>query len=321
MSHMQMIQLKRIRSLKGKLPRVKVGTPVVVGARLVPDLMPKLQRVGFSDGANVGDAVLPTGIGPVSRFNAEGGIIVHRDRPMETAYRQVDWHWTEFRGRYDSEERSKIVDVPYKRYPRTDVNPPSLELKIAMTADGQRVLVAPQINFKSDDDKELIHAVNLVLEILGFCEFFTANLGELIRAPLRRLNWTLLPSGKRTWKELRPKVLDVIKRAEEGNQPVIEYRLEAVNSYGPNFVAIGVAGFAGYVVFGFTDRKLFVFESVYTGNATYVFGDQWENLSRLTKMQILDNRLHRARVVHRQGWDDRIRSLLRPGLDKGRKHA
>jgi hypothetical protein len=240
---------------------------------------------------------------------------------METAYRQAEWRWTEFHGRYGREEQSRIVDVPYKRYPRTHVSPPSVELTIGVTADGQRVLVTPQMTFTGEDDKDLIHVVNLILEILGFCEFFTTNLDQLIQAPLRRLNWKLLPSGRRAWNELRPKVLKVISRAEKGNQPVIEHRLEEINHYGPDFVAIGTAGFAGYVVFGFTDRDLFVFESVYTGNATYVFGDQWERLSRLTKMQILDSRLHRDRILHREGWDIRVQSLLQPPPKQGKPRA
>jgi hypothetical protein len=305
------IQQKRIRTLKGKLRSIRKGSRLVLGGRFLPSLLPRLRAIGFPDVANVGDAVLPAVIGPATGFNAVGGVIIHRDQPKETASRMVEWHWKEFRGPYDTEEMSKFVDVPYERYPRTDVPPPSVELKIAVTADGQRVLVSPPLTFTSDDDKDLIHAVNLVLEVLGFCEIFTSNLDEIILAPLRRLNWKLLPPGKRPWKQLRPDVLAVITRAKEGNQPVIEHRLEAINGYGPDFVAIGLAGFAGYVVFGFTSRSLFVCESIYTDNATYVFGDDWEKLSKLTKMQVLDNRLHRDRIIHRVGWDDRLRSILR----------
>ena len=305
------IQQKRVRTLKGRFGAITKGTQIVVGAKLIPDLMAKLQKIGFPTAAGIGDAVLPTGIGPVTRFNAEGGEIVHRDKPMETAYRTREWTWQEWHGQF-TEENSKFVDVPYQRYPRTKIPPPSIELKIAVTADGQRVLVAPPMTFNGDDDGRLLHVVNLFLEVVGFCQVFTSDLGEIIKAPLRRLNWKLLPSGHRTWKQLRPDVLSVIKRAKEGNQPVIEFRFETINSYSPDFVAIGQAGFAGYVVFGFTSRNLYVFESIYTGNATYLFGDQWENLSKLTKMQVLENNLHQRRVLHRVDWPVRIRALLRP---------
>src|SRR5262245_14453522 len=84
-----MIQQKRIRTLKGRLPGIKKGELVVVGARLVPDHMLKLRKVGFPEDANIGDELLPAAIGPVSTFNTEGAVIIHRDRPMETAYRQA----------------------------------------------------------------------------------------------------------------------------------------------------------------------------------------------------------------------------------------
>ena len=304
------IQQTRVRSLKGKLPGIKKGSTVVFGAKLIPALMPKLFRIGFPENAGIGDAVLPTVIGPITGVNAEGSIIIHRDRPMETAYRMKEWTWTEFRGRYGSEEVSKLVDVPYKRYPRTEVPPPSLELKIAVTADGQRILVAPPVIYKSDEDPDLVHAANVMLEVMGFCQPFTSDLGEIIRAPLSRLNWKVLPSGKRTWAQLRGDVVALVNKAKPGNQPVIEHRLESINKYGPEFVAIGLAGFSGYVVFGFPDKKLFVFESIYSGNATYVFGEDWEKLSQMTKMQILDQSLQKKRIIHLLSWDAEVRSLL-----------
>jgi hypothetical protein len=306
-----LIRQTRIRNLKGKADHFTIGTQIVIGAILVPDLISRLKSIGFTEGMNVGDRLLPAGIGPISRFNAYGGSVVHKDQPKETAYRSVEWHWKEFRGRNHTEEMSKIVEVPYQRYPRTEIPPPSIELTIAMTADGQRILVAPAMKFRGVHDSNLIHAVNLLLEIIGYCQLFTSQLGEVIQSPIRRLNWSLLPAGQRSWAELRPALTKVINRAKEGNRPVIEHRMEAINSYSPDFVAIGLAGFAGYVVFGFPARKLFVLESIYSGNATYVFGEKWEELSRLTKVQVLDGNLQLDRIVHREGWERRIRTLLR----------
>lgn len=306
-----LIKQTRVRTLKGKADHVKIGSQVVIGSVLVPDLVPRLRAIGFMDGANVGDRLLPAGIGPISRFNAHGARIVHRDQPKETAYRSVEWHWQEFRGPYRTVEMSKIVDVPYKRYPRTQIPPPSIELAISMTADGQRVLVSPLLQFQGVNDASLIHVVNLLLEITGYCQIFTAQLGELIQSPIRRLNWQVLPSGQRSWAELRPTLAKIINRAKKGNQRVIEHRMETINSYSPDFVAIGLAGFAGYVVFGFPAKKLFVLESIYTGNATYVFGERWEELSKLTKVQVIEGGFHKARIVHRDGWERRIRALIR----------
>lgn len=306
-----LIQQSKIRSLKGKLKAIKDGTKLIVGARLTNDLDERLQAIGFPARVNVGETLLPADLGPVSHFNAHGKYIVRRDLPKETAYRMMEWHWTEFRGRYDSEEVSRIVEVPYERYPRTLTPPPSVELSVATTADGQRVLTSPAIAYKGEDDERLLHVVNLMLELVGFCQIYNSELGEIVQSPLRRLNWQLLPTGKRSWDQLKPDLVELIKRAKAGNQPVIEHRLESINCYGPDFVALGLAGFAGYVVFGFSDRNRFVLESIYTGNATYVFDDRWENMSKLTKRQILDEQLHVERLIHREGWEKELRSVLR----------
>jgi hypothetical protein len=59
---------------------------------------------------------------------------------------------------------------------------------------------------------------------------------------------------------------------------VIRHRFETINGYNPDFVGVGQAGFRGYVIFGLTEKNLFVCESIYTGNATYVFDKRWEEL-------------------------------------------
>jgi hypothetical protein len=58
-------------------------------------------------------------------------------------------------------------------------------------------------------------------------------------------------------------------------------------------------GFNGYIVFGYADLGLFVLESLEHGNATYVFGQDWEQLSALTKKEILHGGLQEERIIHR----------------------
>jgi len=95
----------------------------------------------------VGESILPpSSFGSVGRFNANGKYIRHRDRPMETAYTTVEWHWKEWHGPY-REERSKSVDRPYKRYPRTFVPPPSIEITILNTTKGESIIVSPSIEY------------------------------------------------------------------------------------------------------------------------------------------------------------------------------
>lgn len=305
------IQGKRIRALDRYFASIKAGTPIVLGINDIQRFQGELTKVGFSSDLAEGEAVLPPAdFGPVAMRNAEGDVIVHRDQPKETAYRMIEWHWKEWRGRYDSHDCSKLVAVPYKRFPRTEVPPPSVELRIQATTAGQKLVTVPLLDFRQTNHERILHCVNLLLEIFGECLVMTDDLDAIVNAPIKRLNWDILPTGRHPWAKLKPTLQPIIQRQPHGNQALIEDRLETVNRFGPEFLAIGRAGFTGYVIFGFPNKKLFVLESIHHGNATYVFGDNWQRLSQLTKAEVLGNGLHKARIVHLPGWHKQVSKLL-----------
>jgi hypothetical protein len=305
------IRAKLIRRLDRYLGGISPSATVVVG---LPDLerhRTRLEEVGFSEDLAPGERVLPMAVGPRSKFNAEGDHIVHKDRPKERrVVGQREWHWKEFRGRYDHEDMSRIVDVERDCYPRTFVPPPSEELNVALKTNGEKVIVADPTPNDAAHASRLLHVINLFLELFAEAELLTQHLDGYIMGEVRRLNWTLLPEGQMPWEQLKEHLEPRIRRAPGGNQPVLRHRLDTINSYGPTLHAVGHAGFSGYVVFGFPDKGLFVLESIYYGNATYVFGERWEDLSRLTKAQILEGGLEEARLIHREGWSRAVRRLL-----------
>jgi hypothetical protein len=75
-------------------------------------------------------------------------------------------------------------------------------------------------------------------------------------------------------------------------------------------MAIGNGGFVGYVVFGFEDTGIYILESAYINNATYVFDEGWEAFSQLTKAKILTQGVHHARIIHNKHWYRSIKSLF-----------
>jgi hypothetical protein len=64
------------------------------------------------------------------------------------------------------------------------------------------------------------------------------------------------------------------------------------------------------VVFGFPEENIYVVESAFYGNATYVFRQDWEQLSQLTKAEIITGSLHTDRIIHTQGWEHRLAQWL-----------
>ena len=302
---------KRIRSLGRYFGRVPSGSRLIFAATAPVDRLATLLRVGFTKKLDEGERVLPTpGFGPISRYNALGKLLKHKDQPKETAYRQAEWHWKEWRGRYDRVDRSKIVDIPYKRYPRTYLLPPGVELSIVALEGGEKLVVGPTLKMAPESQADILHCTNLFLEIFGECQVLTRSLESYKPSVYRRLNWEVLPPGRHPWEKLKPKVDEALLGAADGTRVVAEYRIKAVNQFGPEFVAVGRAGFRGYLIFGFPSKDLFVLESAFIGNATYILGESWEYLSMLTKAEILADKLHKARLVHQGDWEAKLAQAL-----------
>lgn len=303
------INQKRIRNLERHLPATFQNRRINIGLTDLQRFGAKLNAIGFTKEFNNGETVLPSVIGPITRFNAEGKNIIRRDLPKETVYRQIEWHWTERHG--DREvEQTDFRYVPYERYPRDFVPPPSVELQIAADSESNKLLVAGAFDYAATNHQAIIHSINVVLEIFGECEILTEDLQPIAPLAARRLNWEILPPGKHPWERIKKSVAPIVERAKKGNQGVILRRLEFMHQAVPELIAQGRGGFSGYVVFGFPRKNVYVLESLYYGNATYVFRENWETLSQLTKAEILSGNLQTARIVHQPGWEKEVRRLL-----------
>lgn len=315
-----MIQQKRIRNLSLHLPETLRGSAVVCAIPVTDRVLARLAQIGFSNELAAGDSVLPGIVGPITRFNAEGSWVRHTDQPKETAYRTVEWHWTEFHGDQRI-ERSDFKNVPYQRYPRTFVDPPSIELTLMRDGQNTIFLCAPAVEYSTPHHERLLHTINLFLELFGECHILDDRLAAtIIQPPTRRLNWHLLPQGRMPWAQLRNALDPIIERARPGSRPFIEHRFRILNGYRPDFEAVGHAGFTGYVIFGFDRLNLYICECARYGNATYVFAENWECLSQMTKAEILNGHLEQARILHLSSWEEEIRRLLEPPAAENQAH-
>ena len=303
-----------VRSLRRHLADVPSGADVVVAvavANLTPE---RLLQVGFDSVPAPGDAVLPRSVGRRSQENAEGIEIIHRDRPMEIAYRETWWTWTERHGPHER-ENSGTRDVPYPRYPRTIEPPPSIELEVSQGDEGALLIAAPPLSHSPENEKALLFTVNLFLELFGECETLRPDKTPYRRLPTaRRLNWVVLPSGVSPWPTVQAAIREMAAKMGPRTGPIAEWRSRVLTrDHVPDAVAIGRAGFQGYIVFLYKQPGLAVVESFEYGNATYIFDEaHWEELVHLTKAELIAGSLVKERIIHRRGWDKQIHLLLGP---------
>ena len=300
---------RRIRSLASNLPESLKGKNIVLAVDLASNIS-KAQRVGFAADPAIGDTLLPKIIGPATRRNSYGRDIIRRDKEKETLYRTHAWTRQEWAGRGETKTVTSYVSVPYKRYPRDHVEGFDIELTIREGDKKKLIITTLDSIVYSDDNSELLTgAINMYLEIFGYAELYDKDLSP-IPAPVtvRRLNWDVLPKVEKITQEKLKDVLSKSKRV----RPVEWNRQEKISNYGPSEIAIGTAGFAGYIIYVFPKKGIAVLESLKYGNASYILDDgKWEDLSKLTKQQLLSARLVKSREIHHGSWAKRIDGLLR----------
>ncbi len=125
----------------------------------------------------------------------------------------------------------------------------------------------------------------------------------------KKLNWKLLPKGKQPFKKL----LEHFERISKQPAPIVFDidRLYKVYSLRPDDVFVGIDEFQGYVVFYFGSAETAILDCPVTGNAIYVFGENWKSLSYLTKTALLSGRGRDVtRIVHYGAWFSRLQTLL-----------
>ena len=91
----------------------------------------------------------------------------------------------------------------------------------------------------------------------------------------------------------------------------VEKRLDKyLEEFKPDIEYQGTAGYSGYIAFAFSSKNIYVLDSILYGNATYIFGGNWEEISQLTQKQIIDDNLYKYRIIHDKKWKTEIGNIL-----------
>lgn len=249
--------------------------------------------------------MLPNIVGRISKINSDGTYIIHRDRPKETRFigRRV-WVRKEWAGPGQTRDVTDITDIYRDCYPRTFVLPQGLELTYLDSPNG-KFIVSPKFIWRKTPDNEIIHAVNLFLELFDGAEIRHGNLSPFLHPNIQRVNWTLLPPGSTT-SSITSHVNSLIQKTKPTFRKPITDRLTFVASKNPNHVFLGNGGFHGYVAYIFEKTGMTILESIMPANATYIFLGNWSNVSQLTKTQILTSGLYHDRIIHDHRWERSI---------------
>lgn len=251
--------------------------------------------------------------GKFSMWNAQGREIIRRDLPMITKTFSVeapnfgDWS-------YGSHDVSWDREV----YQRDFVPPSETELSIALLrtepGDDPKFVFrfrVEQILSKASPDfaDELFSTVNLLQENVGAADVFRSEAEAAEYLKTISVRWEILPPGERT--ETLNRVLSKFRNPSDDLKQKLLARYALLEKLKPVAYISGTSGFQRYFGAQFKD-DLVVFENLEYGNAIYVMFENWEELSKLSRMDLLRNR-HNGfeRIVHRSGWEQVLRDFIR----------
>lgn len=265
-----------------------------------------LEKIGFSWPLQIGQAVLPSPLlGRISDFNANGKMgAPKRELPKEKFLVEyvatiTDWH---------GNPHDVHVCQERERFQRDHIAAPGEELNVLTNTNGVKQIVSKEMIFGANPELE-VHIINLLLESFGEFNVYDSSANQIISAPVQRVAWKLLPSG--SWSSIKGQLSSVIKTAKPNYGPVLEGRLEYLNSFNPNTVAIGIGGFSDYLAFEFPSKQICILESIRPLNATYIFKMDWKAMSQLTKTQIINQNLASQRLLHTQHWKNQVGNILK----------
>lgn len=294
------IRKKKINNIFKYIKEKDINEIKNLRVKIDDNIIEKTQKIGFSKEIEVGETVLPLAIGPITHFNAYGKEKINKkEREKRTIYRAyhiMDWH-----GQYHDGIAYEVREC----YKREYINPYEIELMI-IESNGNKYIISKEISNNID---KLKHIINIFLEIFEECEVVYND--EFIHyGEVRRLNWDILPKGKYPWEKIYPYIKKNLENMAETKVRIIMENIKTITNYNPSFVAVGKSGFSGYMIYGFNNKEKVILESIELNNATYILNKDWEDISKLTKAEILRNNLHEKRIIHTKTWKNEIKKVI-----------
>lgn len=159
----------------------------------------------------------------------------------------------------------------------------------------------------SDFVGNLAFNLRLLREAVGDARIYGADFTDDDFAKIQRVDWQFLPRGSGE---------EVLKRlaagriANEAKMQVAAERIRVLDRLEHDGFIVGIGKFARYFGAKFGTRFV-VLENLEYGNAMYLFEENWEVLTQLTRTDLIKRRdpsVHR--IPHVRGWQSVVRRFL-----------
>jgi hypothetical protein len=271
--------------------------------------------ITLADGRiEIGEPVLPSKrMGKWSVRNVEGWEKVRYDLPTIKKIR--NWETPNFG---DWSKGSHMTYSVRDQYQREFYQPPHWNISAELLNEPGGKVPTALIKFavvgmlnrkrRADFARDLLWCLNILQENVGAADVYPSTATKADFVSTIALDWHVFPPGTR-----EEEVLAEFTRSRAGaGRPSgkLAERVKLFGSLKPTNWLKGTGAFGSYVGAKFAD-DLVVFENVNYGNALYVLYDDWEDISKRSRLDLLKGTDARYdRFVHVDGWEARFRAHM-----------
>lgn len=162
-------------------------------------------------------------------------------------------------------------------------------------------------------DRLLLLWLNLMQESTGCSDVIVASESYAEAVAQRYIDWEIFPAG---CKETANRFAERVEKLSGEKQREFKDRYRLLESLGPiNWVIGNNLGSSAYFGAQFADDMV-VFENINFGNAAYVLYEDWKEMSKLSRTELLRDENSFDRIVHSKGWEKRLVFAIRRALGK-----
>ncbi len=253
-------------------------------------------------------------VGRYSRYNIYGREIVRHDLPMVSKGYTVD-------APNFGDTSKGYHDVTWYKdvYQRDYLSPKYQEIKIELVGVDEKnnhvfkFSVDNILNAKNDFfEDELLFDLNLLQENTGNHGVYStdSDLTEYLQSLY--VSWELLPPGEID--ENITRILSGITTSDPIIRKKITNRFKFLASLKPRNYVQGTSRFQRYFGAQFAD-DLVVFENLEYGNAIYIMYENWEELSKISRVDLLSSTEHKfLHIRHTKTWKRRLIRVIKEEL-------
>ncbi|UAL53508.1 hypothetical protein [Metabacillus dongyingensis] len=194
--------------------------------------------------------------------------------------------------------------------------PQELGIEISLLKENEetysfKFLIDRPLNTNSTHfNSDLLYYCNILQENTGVCSIFEPEASESDYIDTIFVEWELLPPGEDNKEK---NINSFVKNHRNPNQKLRDLyadRIEFFESLKPKNYIKGSNQFSSYFGALLTDECV-ILENANYGNAVYIFFEDWKELSKLSRTELLSNwDKEFERITHRGNWKNKINNVL-----------